>query len=880
MFIYKRTAVFPVKRINTLLVAHTHILPRGIDITIFYVIIWRNNSWAALFTVLRKNMSIENVDRLKLVEPNALWPRPKDAVLYGASSDRKRACGGCIIESSGEKMSANVRAIQDETGVGELSAHLAPRMASLRSDVMLRKGSWIPGANPFERDVALWRTDRPGVSVVQWRAHLLLELVQISAIEIYPGWRLAGEHFSGYGFGFARPDAEALLEQITSLGLSNEEIPAARESFTRFNRLREHTFEIGMPDESAPHVDSVFHAWGWVENHSIRDYAKVLAKGFKGIQQEILDKRNASVLSDPEYPQQENFWNAALAICEAGCLLGNRYADLAETLASRAESDEERARLARMAKTCRHVPAQGARNLFEAVQSLWLAHILTCGEDYINANSIGRLDQILGPYYEQDLAKGETTRAGAVELMEELACKLYLDYDVQAITLGGQDRDGQDATNEMTYAIMDATHNVGFVRDVSVRLHSGSPAGLVEQAAGLVARGGGIPFFFNDDCFIPALTERGIALEDARGYAPIGCIELTIPGRANPHAVSGWFNSLKCLELALFDGKDPHTGEQLGPKTGRLTDYDSYEALYGAYSRQVEHFAQAMVYHCNRGELAQREAGPLPYLSTLTGDCINRGRDITDGGAIYNYHSVCFLGAADTADSLCALKRLVFEEKSVSSQEILSALEDNFEDHEPLRQQLLNRAPKYGNDIDEVDSIAANVAMDFIRLMDTERSPLGGRYFVHLFTFLCNIDYGKLTGATPDGRHAGEPLAYSLSAHQGRDQEGITAMLRSLAKMPHRHAAGASAAIVDVDPKLIEGADGVKRLAQIIRTAMRMGVGQLQMNVTTAGRLLKAQEDPERFGNIPVRVAGYSQMFKLLTKDLQDHVIARTKHAR
>jgi pyruvate-formate lyase len=396
----------------------------------------------------------------------------------------------------------------------------------------------------------------------------------------------------------------------------------------------------------------------------------------------------------------------------------------------------------------------------------------------------------------------------------------------------------------------------------------------------LIVRGGGIPFLFNDECFVPALHEHGIALEDARDYAPIGCIELTVPGRANPHAVSGWFNSCRCLELALYDGVDPRSGEQLGPRTGRLDEMGGFEEFYAAYTRQVDHFARLMVYHVNRGELAQRERGPLPCWSTLTDDCIARGRDITDGGAVYNYHSICFLGTANTADAMMALKTLVFDDRLLDPADLLQALRDDFDGHESVRQMLLKRADKYGNDCPEVDALARRVAEDFIALMDGMRSPLDGRYFVHLFSFLCHLPFGKTVGATPDGRRAGEPLAYSLSAHQGRDERGLTAMLHSLARMPHERAAGATAAILEVDPALVEGEAGVERMAQTIQGAVSMGVGQLQWNVVTVERLLQAQRDPERYGNIAVRVAGYSQMFKLVNKELQDHIIARTKHRR
>jgi len=284
------------------------------------------------------------------------------------------------------------------------------------------------------------------------------------------------------------------------------------------------------------------------------------------------------------------------------------------------------------------------------------------------------------------------------------------------------------------------------------------------------------------------------------------------------------------------------------------------------------------VYHCNRGELAQRDGGPLPFWSVLTDDCIRRGRDITDGGPVYNYHSICFLGAANTADSLIALKQFLFDEPRIPRSELLAALRSNFQGREDLRQMLLTRAPKYGNDKPEVDDMARRVCERFIALMDRMESPLRGRYFVHLFSFVCNIPFGKSVGATPDGRRAGEPLAYSLSANQGRDTHGVTAMLNSLARLPHDKAAGASAAIVEIDPVMVEGDAGVRTLAQLTEAAMRMGVGQLQWNVTTVERLRQAQEDPERYGNIAVRVAGFSQMFKLINPELQEHIIARTKH--
>ena len=766
------------------------------------------------------------------------------------------------------------------------------RLESLRDEVMARGGSFVATPNPFLRDVALWRAQGEGRSRVQVRARFLHELVQLAEIDIPSNWTLAGEHLvaspGGVGFGFQAEPDEGALGRIGELGVAIDEIESVRQAVHVWTASGEPHTDIGelTPESlrghasgtSTPETCTVYQASGWIENHSIRDYAKVLRLGFAGIRREIEAQLEAADLTDPDFPRQENFWRAGLSICDAGILLGERYAERARELSWATTVPHERQRLEHMAATCSRVPAAGARTFFEATQSLWLAHVLTCGEDGINANSLGRLDQILHPYYQQDLDAGLLTREEAKAIMAELACKLYLDYDVQAITLGGVDGEGNEAVNDLSFVILEASGDVDFVRDLSLRVRRDSPKEFLEFAARLIARGGGIPFMFNDDCFIPSLTERGIRLEDARDYAPIGCIELTIPGKTNPRAVSGWFNSTKCLELALFDGVDPRSGEQLGPATGRLTEFTDFEAFRAAYDRQVEYFARRMVYHCNRGELAQRERGPLPCWSVLTDDCIGRGREITDGGARYDYHSVCFMGTPTTADAMCALRQLVFEEGVVDANRLLQALRVDFEGHAALRQQLRRQAPKYGNDSPAVDELARQLNDDFIDLMDRMRSPVGGRYHVHLFSFHLNIPFGKVVGATPDGRRAGEPLAYSLSAHQGRDEQGVTALIKSISRMPHERAAGASAAILELDPAVVEGEAGVCRLLQLICSAIELGVGQMQWNITTVERLLQAQQDPETYGNIPVRVAGYSQKFKLLNRELQDHIIARTKH--
>jgi pyruvate-formate lyase len=769
----------------------------------------------------------------------------------------------------------------------ETSHATTDRVDRLKSGIVDRKGSFPVDANPFTRTAAIWHASSERISRVEARAAYLKEVVRLARATIEPRWTLAGNHLATAHLGIPTPDPASAedVRLLAELDVPPDDVADLCNAVAAWQRITHfvpgegcsgNTEGLGHTGRSGSHT--VYWARGWTENHSIRDYAKVIRIGFGGIRREVEMEMMQADIAEPDHPQKERFWEAALTVCDAGILLGRRYAEAAGDLAGEAASPEEQIRLRQIAETCGRVPAEGARTFAEAVQSLWLAHILTCGEDGINANSLGRLDQILYPYYAADIEAGRIDHDGAVRLMEELACRLYLEYDVQAITLGGVNSDGQDAVNELSYIILEATRGAGLVRDLSVRLHRDSPPEFVRLASELVAEGGGIPFAFNDDIFIPALAQHGISLQDARDYAPIGCVELTIPGRTNPHAVSGWFNAAKCLELALFNGKDPATNQQIGPATGNLEAFGSFEELFDAYSTQVRYFADRMVYHCNRGELAQRDAGPLPCWSVLTDDCIRRGRDITDGGPVYNYHSICFLGTANTADSLMVLRKLLFDEDRLSRADLLEALRANFRNKEDLRQMLLNQAPKYGNDHLEVDLLADRVASHFIDVMDGMACPHQGRYFVHLFSFRCNIDFGKTVGAMPDGRLAGEPLAYSLSAHQGRDVKGVTAMINSLSRMPHDRAAGGSAAILEVDPALVAGDSGVERLVQLTQTAFEMGVGQLQWNVTTAERLIQAQEDPERYGNIAVRVAGYSQMFRLIDRELQDHIIARTKH--
>lgn len=635
-----------------------------------------------------------------------------------------------------------------------------------------------------------------------------------------------------------------------------------------------------MPPELALAGErGVISVWGTALNHSIRGYEKVLRLGFSGLKSEVQSALSGLCMVDPDAALRRANLLALESLCESAEGIGRRHAGMACELASSCGDPRQKAEWEKIAETCDRVPAQPARTFVEAVQSLWFAHILTVWEDGINANGIGRIDQFLWPYLEKDLADGTITEDEASEMLAALWTKLYRPYDVQQMMLGGQHPDGSDATNPLSYLALDVTEGLGFIRCLSARLHRSTPRAFVSRCVDLLAKGGGIPFFFNDEALIPALVSRGVPVEDARGYAAIGCIEITIPGKANPHAVSHWINLPKCLELAVNDGCDLLDGAQVGPKTGTLAECHSIDDVLSAFTEQLEYFAELAVYGSNACEIAHRSQFRLPYLSLLTDDCVARGLDMVEGGARYNYHSSAAMGIPNAADSLAALQSAVFTDKTISPADMLTALRENFAGREDLRLFLKNRLPKYGNDEPLPDGFASDLARQYCDLLANYRTPSGGTFFCHLFTFLLMLSHGKLTGASPEGRLAGDPLAYSVLPVQGRDRKGLTAAITSLARIPHHLAAASSSAILEVAPSLLQGPNR-EVFVDLMITAVDQGVGQLQFNVVNEDTLRAAQDDPETYRNLCVRVSGFSQQFCLLDRELQDHIIARTKHTK
>nr|MDO8087867.1 pyruvate formate lyase family protein [Candidatus Sigynarchaeum springense] len=631
----------------------------------------------------------------------------------------------------------------------------------------------------------------------------------------------------------------------------------------------------------------LYVAYATPENHTIIGYEKVLRLGFQGILDELDAREKALSWRDPASFLKRDLIGCIREVVEAACTIGDRYADAAEKLVEKILSEERKRELQEIVATCRRVPRYPARSFRDAVQALWFAHIINTWEDGINANSLGRLDQVLYPYYKHDMETGKLTEDRAFEIVCSLWLKLYRDYDVQQVQIGGLRPDGQDGTNDLSYMMLDATEALAFIRCLSVRYHKGTPGPFLRRALEVVKKGMGVPFFFNDDVLVPALVDSGVAIEDARNYGAIGCVEITIPGKCNPHAVSNQVNLLKCLELALNNGIPFAFGlnptDPVGLKTGDIENFKSFDALMAAYEAQASRFIDIACSESNRLELRHALHKPMPYKSLLTDGCLDSGRDFNQGGALYNWHETMLFGIPNVADALEAIRELVFVQQKFTLKELVDQLRANWapggdlESGEWMRTMCLNKAVKYGNDHDSVDLLAARVMKHACDCLKEQRGIFKGGFLPQPFTFLWLVDHGRRTGASADGRRARENLAYSLSPHQGRDMNGLTAMLNSLSKLPHRMAAGGPSAIIEVDPVLFEDKN-MDAMVSLVKIAFDKGVPQAQFNVITEEVLIDAMNHPELHPNLMVRVSGFSQRFVLLDKAMQEHIIARTKH--
>lgn len=633
--------------------------------------------------------------------------------------------------------------------------------------------------------------------------------------------------------------------------------------------------------------------------HYSPNYEKILEKGFIGIKRDA--QINLDIMGIPDKGDdidKYNFWKAIIIVCDAAIAFAKRYADLAREQAAQEKSGTRKKELLAIAEACERVPAYPAETFHEACQSFYFFQLILQLESSGHSISPGRFDQYMYPTYKSDMEKGTITPEKALEMVECLWIKLseinkirpygatlaFGGYPMfQNLCVGGQTREGRDATNELSFICLDATGTVKLHQpSLSARLWNGTPDALWHKIVEITKKALGMPALYNDEVIVPGLLNRGKSIEDARDYAIVGCVE---PGaQGYEYAWSGgtgdapFFSMPACLEYALNDGKSLVTGKQCGPKCGSLADFKSFDDVKHAYEEQIGYFVDHFAVITNCADLVHRDVVPLPFLSCGMEDCVARGLDISAGGAKYNATGTAGVGISNVGDSLMVLKRLVFDEKKISGAEFLQILKNNWEGQDILRNKIKAEIPFYGNDEPEVDELAAYAAEVYCKRTEKSVGPRGP-YSPGLYPVSANLPMGMGVGAAPDGRKVGEPLADGISPMHGHDRNGPTAVLKSAAKLDHLINSNGTLLNLKFHPSALEGHVGENAIIAAIKTFFDFKGLHVQYNVISSKKLRSAQKHPEKYKDLVVRVAGYSALFVGLDPALQEDIISRTEFA-
>ncbi len=673
--------------------------------------------------------------------------------------------------------------------------------------------------------------------------------------------------------------------------------------------------------------------------HVTVKYEEVLAIGYEGIMAKAQAELDRCQVGDHDYARRSRFLNAVILSCQAVMEYAQRYAALAEKMAAECSDPVRRNELEVIALNCSHVPARGAGSFYEACQSFWFVQQLLQLESSGHSISPGRFDQYMYPYYKRDLDNGNITREFAQELMDCIWVKLndlnkcrdaasaegFAGYSLfQNLIAGGQNKDGEDVTNDLSIMCIQASMHVQLPQpSLSVRVWNGTPHEFLIKAAELTRTGIGLPAYYNDEVIIPALQNRGLSLEDAREYNIIGCVEPQKAGKTDGWHDAAFFNMCRPLELVFSNGMDK--GELVGIPTGDVTKMTTFEEFYDAYKKQMDYCISLLVNADNAIDVAHAERCPLPFLSSMVDDCIKRGISVQEGGAVYNFTGPQGFGIANMADSLYAVRQLVYRDKKVSMEEYKEALLWNYgkgidsetaadmtasilkemerqgraidesavksvletvmtmkpsEDQKARFEEIhhmIDEVPKFGNDIPEVDYFARDVAYTYTRPLQNYKNPRGGQFQAGLYPVSANVPLGGQTGATPDGRYAHTPVADGVSPSAGKDVNGPTAAANSVARLDHFIVSNGTLFNQKFHPSALAGREGLEKFTALIRSYFDQKGMHMQFNVVDRDTLLDAQKNPEKYKHLVVRVAGYSALFTTLSRSLQDDIIRRTE---
>ncbi len=621
--------------------------------------------------------------------------------------------------------------------------------------------------------------------------------------------------------------------------------------------------------------------------HVIVDYQRVIRVGIKGLLAEIAQRK-------PDADENARILYEAMEIqLDAVIRFAHRFSTLASDMASIEEEPVRQAELKEISRICRVVPENPAKTFHEALQSFWFIHLLTQIESNGHSMSTGRFDQYLYPFLEQDLEEGRLSEDDAIELLEMLwikfssLIKLRNEYYsiafaghpmFQNLTLGGQDKNGNDACNLLTKLALQATSNIQVTQPtVSFRWHEKTPRSMKEQVIDLVSKGLGMPGIFNDEVIIPMMKEKGTDPRECYNYSILGCVEPIIEGKSDPRPNIGYVNLPKILEITLNNGIDPKTGEQVGLQTGNPTEFSSFEDLWNAYQEQIDYAIEMLTEADRVAARVLAEYKPTPFISSLLQGCIENGKSMQDGGAVYNSGGIMGVGLAIAADSLENIRFFVFDRKEVSMKDLLDALSRDFDGYEILRQKLLKHPRKYGNDIEDVDFLARDTGRTFCNAIQKRMTTRNGSYHGALFSVSMYIPQGEVLGATPDGRRAGLMVSDGVSPAQNRDLNGPTAAMKSVARLDHGLCYNGTLYNMKFTPDLFASPANREKFSQLIDAYFKLGGLHIQFNVVSREVLEDAKTHPENHRNLIVRVAGYSAFFVELDPFVQDEIIARTE---
>ena len=754
------------------------------------------------------------------------------------------------------------------------------------------------------------------------RAKAFEKILTEMSVYIHPGELIVGNQasrpraapiFPEYGVRWIEKELDDVPRRLTDRFLISEEDKEQLRNIFEYwtpDRTTDDRVIALMPEElrKAEEMGAVDAIWLRQNGpgHFSPDFAKVLSRGLSGIVTEAREELERLDIVEPDYVSRKVFLESVIIALNAAITFARRFSKLAKDLADAEREAPRRAELEKIAQICYWVPANPARTFYEAIQSVWFIQLILQILDNGHSISPGRFDQYLYPFYERDLREGRMTRDEALELVECFWIKLNwinklrswhstqytAGYPMfQNLVVGGQTPDGRDATNELSYICIEATSNLALPQpSFSARYHGNCPEEFLQKCCELIKRGIGFPAFYNDEVIIPSLLNRGISREDAYDYCVVGCPEPSVHGKWAYRCNGGPFViALKIFEMALNNGADPRTGYQLCPGKGDLTTFKSFQDVIEAWNTQRDYYVGLHVLYDHINDEVFKELVPDPFASALVADCIRRGKSIIEGGAIYDLVGGQTVGLANLANSLAAIKKLVFEDGLITGVQLIHALATNFEDEETrpkgeeIRQMLLN-APKYGNDDDYVDLLAKQVFLEYLQKYAKYKNarygkgPIGGTFSPSTATVAANVPFGKKVGATPDGRKDGEELADGISPQYGTDVEGPTAVIKSVGKLDNILVSGGNLLNLKFTPSAFEGDAGTRNLAAFIKTFCRLKGFHVQFNVVSSDTLREAQKHPERHRNLLVRVAAYAAFFTSLDKEIQDAIIKRTEH--